>query len=547
MSQFEYKSDIYNKSFHTGDFMKFFFKSQDIESYLPLKSEIVKDIKQPCYEGNFKIWNYAMPYDIEGEHIKKHRDIIRSLPVEFKWAESELIEYDSLPNDDLKRQMILDKVDMKSIYLPNLKYEKDFIEYPPLPSDEKSKNDFIKGYELYNSEDEETKTASIIYLEKSAESSNYKARELLSRYYFSKIKNMDKIDNFSWENISKNFINHCEWLVKHNLSAGYYLMSEYYSYYIGIKSDSLSSNEINKIYDENIYPNMVKALETGSYDLMYKLAVYNSDLEWALCAMILTGKSEIFNRIANNSEEGLPVNPRNMAILKLAVMLGSHKGLGMFIGNDRGLFEEGFFDSLFFQDVTKDFNYSMLNTCNDLVETKNLCRSYVYKDSFLIHDIDKFIPPSTVLYTPYSTMTTICYYRDKHYSKYLREAGYYKDPDNFPKAFDLYIDFPYKDPRSKYSTLENKKMFRRLMSEYDSRNALDNEWLNKPEQYDTSNIIHTLIERSKNSIISNEIYEYLGYCNALKKRELDMNPHYYKLARPYIFPEEVYKERPDWY
>ena len=59
--------------------------------------------------------------------------------------------------------------------------------------------------------------------------------------------------------------------------------------------------------------------------------------------------------------------------------------------------------------------------------------------------------------------------------------------------------------------------------------------------------IETLLERSESDTISDYVFEYLGYANALKKRELEMNPYYYKLARPYIFPEEVYKGHPEWY
>ena len=74
----EYRYEIENSSFEVGDFMKVFFKSQGITPYLPLKSEIVKNYKQKVYKGNYKLWNYAMPYDIESEHLKQHRDKIRA-------------------------------------------------------------------------------------------------------------------------------------------------------------------------------------------------------------------------------------------------------------------------------------------------------------------------------------------------------------------------------------------------------------------------------------------------------------------------------------
>ena len=61
----EYRYDFLKSAFDAGDFMKAFFKSQGITPYLPLKSEIVKTYKQQDYKGSYKIWNYAMPYDIE--------------------------------------------------------------------------------------------------------------------------------------------------------------------------------------------------------------------------------------------------------------------------------------------------------------------------------------------------------------------------------------------------------------------------------------------------------------------------------------------------
>ena len=299
MSACEYRYEIENSSFDVGDFMKVFFKSQGIKPYLPLKSEIVKNYKQKVYKGNYKLWNYAMPYDIESEHLKQHRDKIRSMPIDFSWTESEIKEYEKLPSDDLKRKMILDKVDMKSLYLPNLKYEKDFINYPPLPTDAKAKEAFKKGFELYNTGGDAVE-ASIPYLKSSAEAGNYISHEVLSRYYLKKMQSCDTMEDIVWERANKNFMAHCQWLQKANLPVGYYLIQEYYSHYVEINEDNMSDKDIDKIYDDRIYPNMIKALELGSYDLMYDLAINDIDLEWALGVMLLTGESKVLDSMFYN-------------------------------------------------------------------------------------------------------------------------------------------------------------------------------------------------------------------------------------------------------
>lgn len=551
----EYCYRIENSAFYVGDFMKAFFKSQGITPYLPLKSEIVKTYKQQDYKGNYKIWNYAMPYDIESEHLKQHRDKIRTMPIEFSWTESELKEYKKLPSDDLKRKMILDKVDMKSLYLPNLKYEKDFINYPPLPADDKAKEDFKKGFELYNKRDNDSVEASIPYLKSSAEAGNYISHELLSRYYLKQMESCNKMEDIIWERANKNFMAHCNWLQKANLPTGYYLMSEYHSHYADINKNSLNNNDISTIYRELIYPNMIKALELGSYDLMWRLAANDIDLEWALGLMLLTGKSNIINRLLDylSYYENYPASPRNVAILKLALMLGSEETLNCFLmWQQNHFFSPNIYNSyFFFQDPTD--NHNLFMTCGEIVSTRPMLEKISNHDSFLIPEIDKYIPASTVLHSPYSSMSQqFDATHDKYYEE-IYKMGYCKAPDEErdkfkDKIWNHYLSCPYKDPRSKYSTIEHKIAYRKLLEESDWRNALvDYDIIDPKGKKFIKEKINKLVERSESDTISDYVYEYLGYANALKKRELEMNPYYYKLARPYIFPEEVYKNHPEWY
>ena len=91
-------------------------------------------------------------------------------------------------------------------------------------------------------------------------------------------------------------------------------------------------------------------------------------------------------------------------------------------------------------------------------------------------------------------------------------------------------------------TIENQIAVREKMAEFDYKNSIEY----KDANGKFSNI-DDVYNFSKSPKFLEDTLEYFGYCNALKKRELEMNPYYYKLARPYIFPEEVYKKHPDWY
>ena len=141
---------------------------------------------------------------------------------------------------------------------------------------------------------------------------------------------------------------------------------------------------------------------------------------------------------------------------------------------------------------------------------------------------------------------------DDEYNGLIDDLGYYEyeNSKDFPKEkiLSLYKDFQYKDPRSKFSTLKHKKLYREALEENDSDNSLDDNDVFDPEDKEfAKERIEKLVERSENNTLSEHIYEFISYANALKKRELEMNPYYYKLARPYIFPEEVYKNKPNWY
>ncbi|MDY5050135.1 MAG: hypothetical protein SPF17_01835 [Candidatus Mucispirillum faecigallinarum] len=452
--------------------------------------------------------------------------------------------------------MILDKVDMKSLYLPNLKYEKDFINYPPLPADDKAKEDFKKGYELFNTGYEEAVEASIPYLKSSAEAGNYISHDLLSRYYLREMQACYSMNDEEWENANKNFMKHCNWLQKANLPAGYYLIQEFYSHYAEINEDNLSHQEYESIYDDKIYHNMIKALELGSHDLMYDLSVNDTDLEWAFGVMLLTGESTVLDDMFDNlsSYENYPASPRNVAILKLALMLGSEETLSYFLMHqDYDFFSYNTHKSyLFFQDPTED-NHFQLMSCGKIISTRPMLKKISNQDSFLIPEIDKYIPASTVLHSPYSSMSQQFAATEEKYNEELHKMGYFKAPDEErdkfkDKIWNHYLSCPYKDPRSKYSTIEHKIAYRKLLEESDWINALvDYDIIDPKGKAFINEKINILVERSESDTISDYVYEYLGYANALKKRELEMNPYYYKLARPYIFPEEVYKNHPEWY
>lgn len=555
-----------NTYFKISGFEKRLFSRLGIEPYLPLKSEIVQGLKQENYEGIYKLLNYAMPYDIEREHLIKNRDKIRSIPLEFTWSDSERNEYNKLPTFELKRRMILDKVDMKSIYMPNLKYEKDFIPFPPLPTGAKAKESFTKGFALYNNRDKDSIEASIPLLEDSASAGNYIAHEILGRYYLSVMRNCENQEDVVWERANKSFFNHCNWLCKANLPVGYHLMSKYYEYYRSTFRSILSSEDRNIMWERDV-ENSLKAIELGSYDEIWPLAVNTYDLEWVLCLMILTGNPKalkpICRRLLVNHDNQI-ADPRRMAILKLAYMLGSEAAYDDCIQKPSSFC--GAHAYPFYRERKRDhdefdelYSTSMLW---DLLEDSP-DRFYGYdgpdydeeKEVALKPFIDDVVPPSTVWYSPYGALASYCKEQEVDYMDYTNEL--YEDLTplpgmehdgcfsiNYPydEVEAIYKSYPYKDPRSKDMTIENQIAVREKMAEFDYKNSIEYKDANG-KFYNIDDVYNF----SKSPKFLEDALEYFGYCNALKKRELEMNPYYYKLARPYIFPEEVYKKHPDWY
>lgn len=560
-----------NTYFKISGFEKRLFSRLGIEPYLPLKSEIVQGLKQENYEGIYKLLNYAMPYDIEREHLIKNRDKIRSIPLEFTWSDSERNEYNKLPTFELKRRMILDKVDMKSIYMPNLKYEKDFIPFPPLPTGAKAKESFTKGFALYNNRDKDSIEASIPLLEDSASAGNYIAHEILGRYYLSVMRNCENQEDVVWERANKSFFNHCNWLCKANLPVGYHLMSKYYEYYRSEFKDILSREDRNIMWERDV-ENSLKAIELGSYDEMWLLALNTYDLEWVLCLMILTGDQNVLKLICRRllvNHDNQIADPRRMAILKLAYMLGSEAAYGDCIEIPSSFC--GAFAYPFYRERKMGHNeFDELYSTSMLWDKLENSPTRFYGNDGPDYDeekkvalkpfIDDVVPPSTVWYSPYGALSSYCEERIDDYNAY--KNAMYEDltplpgldelaieygiffPTDFPydEVEAIYKSYPYKDPRNKDMTIENQIAVREKMAEFDYKNSIEY----KDANGKFSNI-DDVYNFSKSPKFLEDALEYFGYCNALKKRELEMNPYYYKLARPYIFPEEVYKKHPDWY
>lgn len=66
---------------------------------------------------------------------------------------------------------------------------------------------------------------------------------------------------------------------------------------------------------------------------------------------------------------------------------------------------------------------------------------------------------------------------EEKYNEELHKMGYFKAPDEErdkfkDKIWNHYLSCPYKDPRSKYSTIEHKIAYRKLLEESDWINAL---------------------------------------------------------------------------
>ena len=141
------------KAFIFSDDFQELFKLQGVKPYLPNKENnqgiLAKNILNKEENLDKRYQDKMLPWDIENAHLIEYRERIRQAPIGIRWTKEELDEFNSLSDVKEKRAMILKKSELKSVYIPHLKWEKEMIKYPNMPHDAESKDNFEKGYKLF--------------------------------------------------------------------------------------------------------------------------------------------------------------------------------------------------------------------------------------------------------------------------------------------------------------------------------------------------------------------------------------------------------------
>lgn len=545
----------HQERFSFGDDYEELFKLQGLKPYLPMKDKLEPEYEK-VVQGHPKddIWSYylyrMLPYDIEKNHLIKYRESIRNAPLGIHWSEEELSEYNSLPDDISKRAMILKKSELKSVYIPHLKYEKEMISYPNLPHDAVSKENFSKGYELFQEEEYE---AAYPYLLSASENGNYLATHLLCLVLFSRVdgrRHPEYGDMYyyskpyftrfaSWYNASKSnkellakyesimeeILSLGRRLEKQGLPVGAYLQAEVYRNYLQNFSTDMFDNRFRSKYVKHL----VRAANMGSADACLLLAQENYDLEWALCAMIISHDYRYFDRFAGSfsSYSFEYVSPRNLAIVRLAAMWGSETAMDCLTFGASGNFL-----TAYKHQILCGFHNGAIYMPNE----EELYRRKIYKKYYgstsdrepgsLIPELDEVFPPRPVIYCPYGTSIGLHYILDgapvKHpLDKTATEADILAFREHiYRDVFEiegLYIGGGW----AKHVLIPNSIKYKKEAGPFDSREDMIREF---PKGTD----------------------EFIGYLNAIKLRQLEQNPLYYPSGRPYIYPASVYKKHPDW-
>ena len=89
--------------------------------------------------------------------------------------------------------MILKKSELKSVYVPHLKWDKEMIKYPNMPHDAESKENFEKGYKLFN---EEKYDEAFPLLRQAYNKGNYVAAQLLANILFERLNSKEFRDYY---------------------------------------------------------------------------------------------------------------------------------------------------------------------------------------------------------------------------------------------------------------------------------------------------------------------------------------------------------------
>ena len=544
--QFSTQHLLQYESLVFGDEFQELFKLQKVSPYLPNKKEIgifegVEEIEKDKVSSRYA--KKVMPWDIENEHIIKNREKLRSMPIGIKWTEEEMEQFNSLSDVKEKRDMILKKSELKSVYVPHLKWDKEMIKYPNMPHDAESKENFEKGYKLFN---EEKYDEAFPLLRQAYNKGNYVAAQLLANILFERLNSKEFRDYYykpkemydgveAWiaadpeknkkmikehDNIIKNIRIIANDLIRQELPIGYFLYAETYFHYL----KKLGNHHFDKRYRKEYVKYLMEAANRGSYDAYMRLAVNDGDLEWLLCAMIVSHDYKCFDIFARSMDRysNEYASPRNLAIVRLAAMWGSNYAMDCLTFGETGNF-------------ISTYNHRILNGYPDgaiyMPDEEMAYRSSIYNKYYgedkgvfegtLIPDLDTVYPPKPVIYSPFDMTTFIHYFLEDNYLTLIHPLSPKSTEDSIIKfrehlhkiEIEMWLD---------EATFEATKKYRDRKSTKDARRDM------------------AMVEYE-------DIDRLFGYLNVIKLRELEQNPLYYPSGRIYIYPESFYKKHPDWY
>ena len=537
------------------------FRLQGIKPYLPDKKEVDAEFQHIVKEyPKYSIRSYylykVLPYDIEKQHLLEYREKIRQAPIGIRWTKEELDKFNSLSDVKEKRAMILKKSELKSVYIPHLKYEKEMIEYPNMPHDAESKALFKDGLEYFNNKEY---NKAFVLLQKAAFKGNYVATYLICKISLKRLEKspyrhlyLDYIDTYAVDlrphNMSKlleqttygdykklfkdiqDTLRQIELagkeLEKRGLPMGPYLQAEVYYHYL----KHFSRHRFDSRYRKEYVKHIVRAANMGSYDAYMRLAHEGADLEWVLCAMISSLDYKCFDEFIRNFDTDFReyTSPRNLAIVRLAAMWGSNYAMDCLTFG-----ETGNFLSVYKNQILN----GRPNGAIYMPDNEELYRRKIYNqfygeetgvfDGTLIPELDTIFPPKPVIHSPHGeTMYIhIMLKRNPH----------------------------IKHPLDKTATEADILAFRELLHKIDTQENglfLGGGWGEYILQENKRDIARTGPTDERSNMITdfpNGSDEYIGYLNTLKLRELKQNPLYYPSGRPYIYPANVYRKHPDWY
>ena len=543
---------ISSRAFIFGDDFQELFKLQGVKPYLPDKENsqdtIAKKILSKEKKLDIHYQSKMMPWDIENAHLVEYRERIRQAPIGIRWEKEELDKFNSLSDVKEKRAMILKKSELKSVYIPHLKYEKEMINFPNMPHDAESKALFKDGLEYFNNKEYDK---AFPLLQKAAFKGNYVATYLICKISLHRLEQspyrmlyFDYIDTYAVDlhpnNMAKllkqttygdykkalkdmkDTLRQIELagreLEKKGLPTGPYLQAEVYYHYL----KHFSRHRFDSRFRKEYVTHLMRAANMGSYDAYMRLADEGADLEWVLCAMISSLDYKCFDEfiINFNTDVREYTSPRNLAIVRLAAMWGSNYAMDCLTFG-----ETGNFLSVYKNQILD----GQPNGAIYMPDNEELYRRKIYNQFYgeetgvfegtLIPELDTIFPPKPVIHSPYG-ITPILQYVLKRNPSLVH-------------------------PLSPQATEETNIAFRKRLYEMEKGTWLETNLQNTKEYQARKR--NNDARRSMAMVTVEDIDRLFGYLNVMKLRELEQNPLYYPSGRPYIYSANIYKKHPDWY